>query len=84
MLDYDDTYSPGLVHASAPVAPVALLLGAELGVDVGRVLDAYARGFEATAALGRAGHPRCTSRAGTRPPSAEAWGRPWRRRVSWS
>ena len=58
VLDYDDTYSPGLVHASAPVAPVALLLGAELGVDVGRVLDAYARGFETTAALGRAGHPR--------------------------
>ena len=58
VLDYDDTYSPGLVHASAPVAPVALLLGGELGVDVGRILDAYARGFEATASVGRAGHPR--------------------------
>jgi 2-methylcitrate dehydratase PrpD len=57
VLDYDDTYSPGLVHASAAVAPVALLLGAELGRDVGAVLDAYSSGFETTAALGRAGHP---------------------------
>jgi 2-methylcitrate dehydratase PrpD len=57
VLDYDDTYSPGLVHASAPVAPVALLLGAELGRDTGAVLEAYAVGFEATAALARAGHP---------------------------
>ena len=30
VLDYDDTYAAGLVHASAPVAPVALLLAAEL------------------------------------------------------
>jgi 2-methylcitrate dehydratase PrpD len=57
VLDYDDTYSPGLVHASAPVAPVALLLGAELELDIGTVLDAYAAGFETTAALARAGHP---------------------------
>ncbi len=57
VLDYDDTYSPGLVHASAPVAPVALLLGAALGSDLGAVLSAYAAGFEMTAALARAGHP---------------------------
>ena len=57
VLDYDDTYSPGLVHASAPVAPVALLLGAELERDIDAVLDAYAAGFEATAALARTGHP---------------------------
>ena len=57
VLDYDDTYSPGLVHASAPVAPVALGLAAQLGRDVGAALDAYAEGFEATAALARAGHP---------------------------
>ncbi len=57
VLDYDDTFSPGLVHASAAVAPVALLVGAELGRDVGAVLDAYAAGFETTAALARAGHP---------------------------
>jgi 2-methylcitrate dehydratase PrpD len=62
VLDYDDTYSPGLVHASAPVAPVALLLGAELERDIEAVLDAYAAGFEATAALARAGHPRLYER----------------------
>ncbi len=57
VLDYDDTYSPGLVHCTAPVAPVALLLGAELGRDIDAVLDAHAAGFEMTAAVARAGHP---------------------------
>jgi 2-methylcitrate dehydratase PrpD len=57
VLDYDDTYAPGLVHPSAAVAPVALFLGAELGRDLAAVLDAYAVGFETTAALARAGHP---------------------------
>jgi 2-methylcitrate dehydratase PrpD len=57
VLDYDDTYTPGLVHASAPAAPAALLLAAELGRDVGATLDAFAAGWEATAALARASHP---------------------------
>jgi 2-methylcitrate dehydratase PrpD len=57
VLDYDDTYEPGLVHASAPVAPAALLLAAELGRNLGAALDAYATGWEATAALAEAGHP---------------------------
>jgi 2-methylcitrate dehydratase PrpD len=57
VLDYDDTYTPGLVHASAPVAPAALLLAADLGRDAGAALDAFAAGWEATAALARAGHP---------------------------
>jgi 2-methylcitrate dehydratase PrpD len=57
VLDYDDTYTPGLVHASAPVAPVALLLAAALGRDVEAVLAAFAAGWEATAALARASHP---------------------------
>ncbi len=57
VLDYDDTYSPGLVHASAPVAPVALLVAAQDGLEIGAALDAYAAGFETTAALARAGHP---------------------------
>ncbi len=57
VLDYDDTYAPGIVHASAPVAPVALVLGAELGAPVAAVLDAYAAGFEAAAALAKASHP---------------------------
>ncbi len=57
VLDFDDTYSPGLVHASAPVAPAALVLGAHLGSDLAQVLDSYAAGFEVTAALARAAHP---------------------------
>jgi 2-methylcitrate dehydratase PrpD len=36
---------------------VAVVLGASLERDVGATLDAYAAGFEATAALAHAGHP---------------------------
>jgi 2-methylcitrate dehydratase PrpD len=57
VLDFDDTYLPGLAHLSAPVAPAACLLGAELGATVGDVLDAYAAGFEAMGAVARAGRP---------------------------
>ncbi len=57
VLDFDDTYTPGLVHLSAPTAPAALVLGAELGADLGSVLAAYAAGFEAMAAVAAASHP---------------------------
>jgi 2-methylcitrate dehydratase PrpD len=57
VLDFDDTYTPGLAHLSAPVAPAALVLGAELGATIGGVLAAYAHGFEAMAQLARANHP---------------------------
>jgi 2-methylcitrate dehydratase PrpD len=57
ILDFDDTYVPGLAHLSAPTAPVALVLGAELGVSMSEVLDAYADGFEAMGALARSSHP---------------------------
>jgi 2-methylcitrate dehydratase PrpD len=57
VLDFDDTYLPGIAHLSAPVAPAALVLGAELGRSIGDVLAAYADGFEAMGALARAGHP---------------------------
>ncbi len=57
VLDFDDTYVPGLVHLSAPNAPVALIFGAELDVTMGNVLEAYADGFEAMAALARRSHP---------------------------
>jgi 2-methylcitrate dehydratase PrpD len=57
VLDFDDTYLPGIAHLSAPVAPVALVLGAELGRSVGDVLAAYAEGFEAMGAIARASHP---------------------------
>src|SRR3954449_3215728 len=57
VLDFDDTYAPGLAHLSAPVAPAALVVGAEAGATVGEVLDAYAAGFEAVGALSAANHP---------------------------
>ena len=56
-LDFDDTYTPGLAHLSAPTAPAALVLGAHLAASVGDVLEAYAAGFEAMAQLTRANHP---------------------------
>ena len=57
VLDYDDTYGPGLAHCSAPTAPAALVVGAEVGASIGEVLRAYASGFEATAAVARTSHP---------------------------
>ncbi len=57
VLDFDDTYAPGLAHLSAATAPAAVVLGAETGADVGAVLDAYAAGFEAMGALARTCHP---------------------------
>ena len=57
VLDFDDTYLPGIAHLSAPVAPAAIAVGAAAGATVGSVLEAYASGFEAMGALARAGHP---------------------------
>jgi len=57
VLDFDDTYLPGVAHLSAATAPATLVLGAERGVSVGEALDAYAAGFEAMGAMSRAGHP---------------------------
>jgi 2-methylcitrate dehydratase PrpD len=57
VLDFDDTYAPGLAHLSAATAPAALVLGAELGATVGAALAAYAAGFEAMGALARTCHP---------------------------
>jgi 2-methylcitrate dehydratase PrpD len=57
VLDFDDTFLPGLSHLSAVAAPAALELGAAIDATVGAVLDAYAAGFEAAGALAGAGHP---------------------------
>ena len=57
VLDFDDTYLPGVAHLSAATAPVALVLGAEVGASVGEALSAYAAGFEAAGAMSRAAHP---------------------------
>ena len=58
VLDFDDTFLPGLAHLSAPTAPVALVFGARLDASVGEALDAYAAGFEAMGAFAEASHPR--------------------------
>lgn len=57
VLDYDDTYAPGLAHLSAPTAPAALIIGAEVDASVDGMLRAYANGFEAMGALAHASHP---------------------------
>src|SRR5215470_6353019 len=57
VLDFDDTFLPGIAHLSAPVAPAALAVAAEIGADVDALLAAYAAGFEAMGALARASHP---------------------------
>src|SRR3954468_20867298 len=57
VLDFDDTYAPGLAHLSAPTAPAALVVGASVGASVGEVLEAYAAGFEVMGALSAANHP---------------------------
>jgi 2-methylcitrate dehydratase PrpD len=57
VLDFDDTYLPGIAHLSAPTAPAALAVAAELGLDARAALGAYSAGFEAMGALARAGHP---------------------------
>jgi 2-methylcitrate dehydratase PrpD len=57
VLDFDDTYLPGLAHLSAPVAPAALTVAAERGARVADALAAFAAGFEAMGALARASHP---------------------------
>jgi 2-methylcitrate dehydratase PrpD len=62
VLDYDDTYLPGLAHLSATTAPAALLLGAARDNSIGEVLDAFAAGFESMAAVARASHPQLYER----------------------
>jgi 2-methylcitrate dehydratase PrpD len=57
VLDFDDTFSAGVVHVSAATAPAALVLAAHLGLPLRAALDAYAEGFEAMAAVAAASHP---------------------------
>lgn len=57
VLDFDDTFSDGLVHVSATCAPAALVLAAHLDMTLQAALAAYAAGFEAMAAVAAASHP---------------------------
>jgi 2-methylcitrate dehydratase PrpD len=56
-LDFDDTFIDGLAHVSAACAPAAIVLAAHLGRSIVAALDAYARGYEAMAAVAAASHP---------------------------
>jgi 2-methylcitrate dehydratase PrpD len=53
VLDFDDTYLPGIAHLSAPTAPAAIALAAWLDRSVGEAVEAYAAGFEAMGRLSR-------------------------------
>jgi 2-methylcitrate dehydratase PrpD len=57
VLDYDDTFSPGVTHVSAPTAPAALVLAAHLGLPVSAAVEAYVDGYEALAAVAADSHP---------------------------
>ncbi len=57
VLDFDDTFSAGVVHVSAATAPAALVLAAHLGLPLGAALNAYVEGYEAMAAVAAANHP---------------------------
>jgi 2-methylcitrate dehydratase PrpD len=53
VLDFDDTYLPGIAHLSAPTAPAAIVMAARFQATIGEALEAYAAGFEAMGALSR-------------------------------
>jgi 2-methylcitrate dehydratase PrpD len=57
VLDYDDTLPDGVAHVSAPCAPAALVLAAELDLSLEVMLRAFAEGWEAMAAVACASHP---------------------------
>jgi 2-methylcitrate dehydratase PrpD len=57
VLDYDDTLPDGVAHVSAPCAPAALVLADELDLSLGAMLEAFAEGWEAMAAVASASHP---------------------------
>jgi 2-methylcitrate dehydratase PrpD len=53
-LDFDDTHTTSITHASAVVVPVALALGEAGGFDGRRVITAAVVGYEAITRLGMA------------------------------
>jgi 2-methylcitrate dehydratase PrpD len=62
VLDFDDTFAPGLSHVTAPLAPVALIVGREVGATVAESIEAFAAGWEAAAAMAEANHPQLRNR----------------------
>jgi 2-methylcitrate dehydratase PrpD len=62
VLDFDDTFAPGLSHVTAPLAPVALVVGREVDATVVEGIEAFAAGWEAAAAMAEANHPQLRDR----------------------
>ena len=62
VLDFDDTWTPGLAHLSAATAPAALFAVAGRDGTVVEAAAAYANGFETMAVLARHGHPEIYAR----------------------
>lgn len=52
-LDFDDTYVPGVVHASSSALPTALAVGVERHLTGQQMLTGYVLGLEVTSRLGR-------------------------------
>lgn len=53
-LEYDDTHTGSIIHASAVLMPAALAVAEEVGASPARMLGAYARGYEFFVRVGRA------------------------------
>ena len=71
VLDFDDTYLPGIAHLSAPVAPAALVVGAPTAAPPSATCSTPTPPASRRWARWRARrHPRSTTAAGTRPRSA--------------
>ncbi len=51
-LDYDDTHTPGVIHATAPVLPAALTMALETGATGEEMQTAYIVGMEVATRLG--------------------------------
>lgn len=53
-LEYDDTHTASIVHASAVLMPAALAVGEQVGARPEQMLGAYLRGYEFLVRIGRA------------------------------
>lgn len=59
-LDYDDTYTPGLLHSTASVLPCALATAASLGKSGADMLTAYILGMEVSARIANVSREKLT------------------------
>lgn len=57
VLDFDDTFTPGLAHLSCPTVAAALATARHVNASVEKVAEGHRRGWEFMAAMTRAHHP---------------------------